>query len=96
MDTHAADLPGNSIAAATRDLTRELFTPAAIAQARDELVAECARPGRVHAAYVDYCGSIGILSHRQYVLMLERINALTWQAKFESVLRDLTTDPEAA
>ena len=96
MDTHPADLPGNSIAAATHDLERELFMPAAIMQCRDELLIECGRRTRAHDAYLDYVSDHGIVSHRAFVVMLEATANPLWTRRLESILSDLTAGPESA
>jgi hypothetical protein len=94
---HVLRVPGNSHADEAADLAWIINRPRIEMQARDELRSLCATPAtQVRAGYLEYCAEHGITSIPDYVRMLERINARTWERTVRLILRDFTNDGDVA
>lgn len=92
----AADLPGNSLAAAHQEAHWEANRREVEAQAWRDLDRLCAIPGPVRNEYLEYIADHGHLSTWQYASLLEQTNAARWQRTVNAIWQTQFNDPEAA
>lgn len=86
-DVHAADLPGNSIAAEHFERTWRANVAEVTAEAKADLIARCRQPGQARSGYLEYCSEVHIATVPQYVDMLEMIDAKAWRDAYDMHMR---------